>query len=610
MMGKIHLITESIKDLQNDFIGIFFNPEFFLIQTLFLFYVLMLFYVMFGVGRVVNRVFFEKHYDKRLSHFVSFALGYSLISTAIFVLGLFGHLTTNNVAILVTVLFVITIYSFLKWPINLSLRTVGKFNWIKFFSAIFLIIALLRLIPPQTAGDPLDYHLRFPRIYLDAHTIMIPALGDESYTTVPHLPELYYILTQIVSNGSMTHVIHFGFFVMIFFLLYKVNLFKLASSNIGPLSALMFASAPLMIQLGTQAFSDFPALLCFILSAEILLVSKLNKRNLILSGLLLGVALASKIWILYYYPFVVIFLYILLRKKPSVEKVKNISIFLASSMLVVLPWYFRAIVLVGNPFYVNTSQGQNTQTYSHIEMLIRNFTVAGFSEKFNLTFEYGVFIYLGIIVSFVLLKKLKIFQNKKYFLLLLLLILPVIFFPIGLGRGRYSLPYMLLSFQVAGFGLSYLLRTFIFRVAIIILFLCLALYYLMNTLIILPYGFGWANGDLFLRRNLAKDYASYYDFNGQFTRNINKNETVTNYGVYEMYYADFKYKNVFYFINQDTHIFLLPNEIKKLLVRGGDFKWMCEYLEIKNCSDYSVKLITKDLRTKQYLYNIKYDKSR
>ncbi len=607
-MEKLQLILKSIADLKTDYIGLFFDPEFFIRQTLYLMYVLILFYVMYGVGRVLNRLFFDKAYDKRLFHFISFALGYSLISTAIFIIGLLSLLTTINIFLLLFFLFLVSLWSLRKWPIKLKPTIVGKMDWTKRLSIVFLIIALLRLIPPQTAGDPLDYHLRFPRIYLENNSIMIPALGDESYTTVPHLPELFYILTQVVSNGLMTHVVHFGFFLLIFLLLYKVDFLDNINGKIGGLSALLFASAPLMLQLGTQAFSDFPALFCFLLSIGILLTSKPNKRTLILSGILLGISLASKIWILYYYPFAVLFVFLLFRKQTLLKRIEKTSIFVMTSVLVVLPWYVRAIFLVGDPFYVNTSQGQNTQTYSHTAMVIRNFTVEGFSEKFNFTLEYGIFIYAGILFV-LLLRKVEFRRNKKFYLLYLLLLLPVVFFPIGLGRGRYSLPYMLLTYQIAASGLFLVVKNYFLKICVITIFICMAVYYLMNTLIILPYGLGWANKDNFLRENLAKDHASYYDFNGQFTRNIDKNETVTNYGVYELYYADFKYKNVFYFLNQDTNMFVLPKYIKKLLIRGGDFNWLCKYLNIKNCSDYRVEIITSDLRTKQYLYNIKYEPS-
>lgn len=604
-MEKLRLILESVNDLQKDFIGVFLDPEFFLRQTLFLIYVLLLFYIMYGTGRILAKLFFEKNYDSRLSHFINFALGYSFISILIFIVGLIGLLTELNMILLVGVLTIVSIWSFKRWPVKFQLTIDKNRNWIKILSFVFITIAFLRLVPPQTAGDPLDYHLRFPRIYLENHTLMIPALGDESYTTVPHLPELFYILTQVVSNGLMTHVVHFGFFILIFFLLYRVNLLDKNDNKKSALAALMFVSAPLMIQLGTQAFSDFPALYCFSLSVVLLLTSKIQKTNIILSGVLLGVALASKIWILFYYPFAVLFLILLLKNNKLMDKAKKTLLFGLSSLIIVLPWYIRAIILVGNPLYINTSQGQNTQTYSHTEMFMKNFTLAGFSEKFNFTLEYGFFIVIGLLLLFFVKRK-EIFKYKKFFLLLILLMLPVLFFPLGFGRGRYSLPYMLLTYQLAAVGLIYFIKNYLFKIGLIILFACLALYYLFNTLVILPYGLGWANKDNFLRKNLAKDPASYYDFNGQFTRNIKKYETVTNYGVYELYYADFKYKNVFYFINQETHIFKLPSNISKLLVRGGDFDWLCKHLGITNCKDYTVTLITSDLRTKQYLYNIKY----
>ena len=130
-MEKLHLILESVTDLQKDFIGIFFDPEFFLRQTVFFLYVLLLFYVMYGSGRVVVRLFFDKSYDSRLTHFINFALGYSLLSNLMFILGLFGILTELNILIVLLFLTAISIWTFIKWPIRFYLQIPKKNNWLK-----------------------------------------------------------------------------------------------------------------------------------------------------------------------------------------------------------------------------------------------------------------------------------------------------------------------------------------------------------------------------------------------------------------------------------------------------------------------------------------------
>ena len=606
-MEKIHLIANSLHNLQTDFTGFSFRPELLIANVYFFLFVFLLFYILYGIGKITERVCFKDSYNPILSPFIKFALGFIIVATSFFMLGFASELTTTNALVLLFILLLISITEFINYPERIAIQEiVRKPNAIKLFSIVFILIAFLRLIPPQTAGDPLDYHLRFPRVYLNAHSMMIPPLGDESYTTVPHLPEMLYLLTQIVSNGWMSHVVHFGFFIMIFLLLYNVNIFYRKKKSLGPISGLMFISAPLLIQIGTQAFSDLPALFCFIVSCEILILSQYSTRSTILSGVLLGAALASKIWMLYYFPFVILFFALLLRDKGIGNKIKKTILFVISSLVVVLPWYIRGFLLAGNPFYLNVAQGQTSQSYSLLRSFLDNYTAKGFVQKFQFSFEFGFFMYLGILVFFLFLSKTKKQFEPKFYLLLFLIFIPAIIFPLTIGQGRYALPYMVLLYFPASLGLSMAIHKYYGKLIVFSLFTILAIYYLLNTLITLPYGLGWADKDSYLRRNLIMDPVSYYDFNGQFTKNLRSFETVANYGVSEMYYADFKYKNVFYFVDQSKHMLSFPVAIKKLLIRGGNFNWFCRIVQIKNCSDYQASLITRDLNAKQYLYNIKY----
>ncbi len=133
----------------------------------------------------------------------------------------------------------------------------------------------------------------------------------------------------------------------------------------------------------------------------------------------------------------------------------------------------------------------------------------------------------------------------------------------------------------------------------------MTVYYALNSLIILPYGLGWAHKESYIKRNLIKDVASYYDYNGKFANNISPTETIVTFGMSEFYYADFRYKNLYYFYDQKRKQLNLPSSVKKLLVRGGDYAWICGKVGISNCNEYEVKVITSDASANQFLYNIR-----
>ena len=186
---------------------------------------------------------------------------------------------------------------------------------------IVISIGFFRLLPPAAAGDSIDYHVTFPRIYLFNHTMMLPPVGNESYSMVPHLPDLLYIFSELMSNGEAARYIHFGFFLVVFFLLWKVSFFAKNHVSAAQFTALLFISAPLMLHIGTASFSDFPAVLCLLLCLYLFTHEKLTIRSGMLCGLLLGGVLASKIWMFVYLPFFLLFCLVVVIQEQQVKKI-------------------------------------------------------------------------------------------------------------------------------------------------------------------------------------------------------------------------------------------------------------------------------------------------
>lgn len=606
-MQKIDLIREEINFLISDFGGFTVNINGALLKFIYFSLVFLFFLLMYLLGRIIVRNYF-KNINKKLKPFIEVSIGYIIFSTTVFLLGFFSILNNFFIILLVFVLAVIGFIDLFRYPLSFGfLNKLTRVNFYKILSLILVIIYLIRLLPPPVNGDGLDYHISFPRIYLYEKTIMIPPLGDESYTTVPHLPEMLFIVSEVISHGEMSRIIHFGFFILVFLLLYNYNPISSKYQKIGPISALIFATAPLVLHIGTSSFSDFPAMLCLMISGYLLTEKNYSKRLIILSGILMGGALASKIWVFVIFPFYVLFLVIMLKKIVKKPIFEYVLLFVASSLSIPLIWLVRSFILTGNIFYINENLGKNYAKLSLIKYIASPFNSNYLFNRFGSTFDFG-FVYLpGLVLFLAKIGSIKKSFNK-YLFLVSLLTFSALILPFSFSSGRYALPYMIPFFTVAAAGFAFYFHLRLIKAVFYFLICGMTAYYAFNSLLQVPYGFGWANQEAYIRRNLIKDPVSYYDFNGTFRRNISTGQVVLTYGMRGFAYANFIHRNIYYFMDQQTGKLILPvNKLNKLLIRGGDFNWMCIKEKISNCADYDITLLTHDANSGLFLYSIVYE---
>ena len=600
--------------LKNDFTGFSFHATDFFIKIFQFCFVIYLFLLMYILGRVIEKAAFSGLYSQQLQVFVRFTLGYILLASVIFLLGFFSVLNQFTIILLFCAGTIVGLIECFRNPLIISVdKKIFQFSILKYISVLLIFIAFIRLLLPEVAPDPLDYHLRFPRIYVYNHSIMVPALGDESYITIPQLPEMLFIPSEMLTHGKISGAINFGFFLIIFLLLYRVNIVYKKERLVGPISALLFAINPWVFSVAYSAYSDYPALLCIILSGYVLIEGKLSKKSTIVSGILMGGALASKLWVVFYFPFYFLFLFLLLKREKLLTRMKALFIFCASAAIVVFPWYFRAFLLTGNPFYYNVNQGQINPQYSLTKLILSqldpNYLIG---SKFAINLP-TIIAYIGIGLLLLAWHKIYRFGNRSYLLLFLLLLIPSLFLPTSFAVGRYALPYLVALYTVSAIAVAIYFHNAKFKVIVILIFFVVTSYYAFRALLVVPYGLGWANVDSYIHRSLITDDWAYYDFNHTFAKSINPNETVATYHMTELYYATFRYKNIYYFYNQQTHVLNIPtNQINKLLLRGGDFNWFCKTVGIINCKDYKVSVITKfssGSYSELILYKIKREKT-
>lgn len=607
MIGNI---TNNFILLKSDFTGISFNIIGVIGVVLNILFVLGLTLVFYSIGDKIRSYFFKVNEDK-LNSFINIALGYIVISTGVSILGVFSVLYKNILFVYLIVITLISLYPLSKMR-NLARMFLGLPNVLAVYAkndsfafwgtAIFVVIVFLRLIPPEIGEDAVGYHTSLPSLYLKTHSIIIdPKYSFNLVFPVPQLGEMSYVIAQSVSLKDASRYIHFAFYVLVVLLLFHIKSSKGMSHHLGFYAPLLFVTAPVVIQVSSRANADFQWLLCWILSIFLVTKERLTLRNITLSAFLFGGVLATKIWTITFTP--IFFIYLLLVNKDRIRGIRLGSFFLLFSFFAPLLWYIRSDFLTGNPFYPGFSGSGNSLTVSPVENI--GFNRLMFSLPTLITFS--PLFYFGILFLFTKYHYIKKFLNTKFLLFFILLFIEHVFL-VRYGFSRYLLILYSLAVLVVSTGFKNFLISQL-KFAFYFLYLAMFSYYFVNTILVLPYGFGWADKNKYLTRILSKDNSSYYDFDGLFGKWISKKDLVATYGIYGYYYADFSYMDVSAVFNGQNINFDLfrRKNISKLFIKGGDINWFCKTLKIDNCDKYNIELLaTYPPDSKKYnLYDVK-----
>lgn len=604
-------LINNYKFLQEDFLGISFNLSGILAVFVNIFFSIFLIVVIYLFGNKVRSLLFEK-YNGEFKHFISIGLGYIIFTTGIFILGIFSLLYPS--VILIYMLFAILIGIYPMHNIRYYIRIcVGIFKRICIeyksnkwaFVAIFLFvfIAFLRLIPPETGEDAISHHTSLPALYLRMHSVMVdPKLSSYIVIPVPQLGDMMHVVTQAFDIKDSSRHIHFVFYIIFLTLIYAVSVKNKLN---GYYSILLFLTAPVVIQVSSKANVDFQWLFCWILSIALITGKKLSKEELILSAIMFGGVLATKLWTIAFLPIFLIYLFFANRGK--LNALRKCLVFLLISLIAPLFWYCRSYILTGTPFYPVFSPvevnplGSGFSSFIGFSRDIYNYEVI---LKFSPIALAGMFLFLLYKYNF-----LKKIGNYNLLLLFALLGIEILFlrryfYPRYL-MGLYALFVILISLGIK----EVISKSVVNKIIIVCLYVIMFIYYFTNTLFTLPYGFGWADSNIYLTRILSRDNSSYYDFNHLFNKWITSKDLVATYGINGYYYANFHYIDAKYILDKQNMSLdlLMQNNITKLFIRGGDLSWFCNKLNLKNC-DYNNARLLVNYQTsseKYYLYSIK-----
>lgn len=607
-MNPLKSLADSYQLLTVDFTGITLHPfgatKFFL--NCFIVGGIIGIYYLFGDK--MRRLFFKE--SAEYSPYINIVLSYILVGTLIGILGFFSLLNPMILDSFYLLVILIAIF-----PINLNkkritdafikyskLAKLKKWSFVKSIVLFFILLSFIRLSIPEIEED--TYHTDMPVFYLSQHTTMLETRDPLHVIPFPQLAEMNYIFPVMIGEKDSARFLHFSFYLLIILLLFTYSSKK--EHSFARYAPLLFISAPVVLRYARAQYIDFYMVFCFLLSI-ILLQRKGTLKNCLLAGGIFGAALATKNWVLVYIPAILMYIIYLNRSAGIPDLLKKILIFFTSSFAVVGMWYLRSYLISGYPLfpifsqvidfdsgkiisgYSSSSFGFNTPMFALENLIV-------LSPLFFLAFIYCIFVFKNLYIKI-----------KQTPLLVFILFMTVVQLLVRIGYGRYLLVWYTCFTIIVSAGIALLIAKWkTAEYTFITGSMALSLYYIISSIFLLPYGFGWADQNKFLTRIEERNNNSYYDFNHLFDKEITKNDFVGIYGVYYYYYADFHYVDARYALSKTDRSFdqLRTYGITKLFIKDGDLRTFCAKLQLKHCQPQTAQLLASYRPNSSKVYNL------
>ncbi len=239
------------------------------------------------------------------------------------------------------------------------LKSLRLSPWGGALAAAFLAFGLVSLVgcfaPPTVAveWDSVAYHLADPKLYLQAHRIVF--LPWEDHSNFGFTAEMWYLYGLQVGGIPLAKLFHFACGVGSTLALYALGL-RLASPAAGKVSALMFASVPLVFWEAGTAYVDLAT--TFFTTLTLLALGQgaqaRDPRWLRLGAVLMGLTLSTKATALGTLGLLAAGVFVWQvrgLKQTPLRALRFAALWGGLALAVGSPWLMKSAVLTGNPFY-------------------------------------------------------------------------------------------------------------------------------------------------------------------------------------------------------------------------------------------------------------------
>jgi len=495
----------------------------------------------------------------------SLAVLIGIYSYIIFGLGILG-LIFKPIIILATIVWILVCFYCFRKPLANFLNTIkneSKFikiypkqliirikknkitSLLLFLLILQMLVNLIGVFGPEISFDALWYHLTLPTLYLLANSVFHIPGGLLYYSDMPKLTEMLYLGGLTFGSETIAKLIHFTFGVLVLISIYKIS-GKFLPKKYSLISALIFYSSLVVGWESIAAYVDLSRTFFELMTLWGFLnwIEKKNFRWLLISGLMLGLAIAAKlIAVESLIIFLGLFVYEAYLKKTEIRMlIKNYSVFTLTAIIVPLPWFIFSFLNTGNPFYpyfgklaVDSGQSFSIPNFSFI---LRDF----YNLFLNLSDPISP-LYL-ILLPLILISLRKSEFRIKLFAIYTFLAVLIWYLTLEARGGRFILPYLPIFSILASYSIYKLknrsLRIFLIITVILVVLSSISYRFLANSKYI-PVILGKETKSQFLTKNLNFSFGDFYDIDGYFQKNIKPSDKVLLYGFHNLYYVNFPF---------------------------------------------------------------------
>ena len=296
---------------------------------------------------------------------LGFGLGLGLLAALMLALGLIGGL--SRPLGVVPLLALLALGARQHGPMASELRDwivgIRGAGWVWLLAVLFAAFGLVSFVgcfaPPTTSleWDSIAYHLADPKMYLQAHRLVyLPWEDHSNFAFTTEMWYLYGLLLGGVNNGvPLAKLFHFACGAGTCLAIYALGA-RLLTPTVGKLSALLFASTPIVFWEAGTAYVDLAT--AFYTTLTLLALGQgitlRDGRWLRLSAVLMGLTLSTKATALGTLSLLAIGLLAWrLRglKETSWAALKSTVLWSLLALVVGSPWLIKSAILTGNPVY-------------------------------------------------------------------------------------------------------------------------------------------------------------------------------------------------------------------------------------------------------------------
>ncbi len=276
-----------------------------------------------------------------------FGLGFGAFGLLVLLLGLVGLLQTAVILPLIILLTLTGLPQLLK--LRLDLRKKRPSRPISLYLTIAIGMALILAFMPPTNWDGLFYHLKGPKLYLEAGRIYggvnIPHLN------FPSLFQMWFLLGMGIRSDVVAQLIHFLFLIPLSGIVYLLATEHLGLDD-GWTAVLFLLATPMILTVAAWTYNDLG--LAFFSAGTVAAFLRWQKDNnlrwLTMTGIFAGLAMSMK-YTSFVTPLALGLILLWQYRHDWRTGVKPVLLFGITAVSVLSPWLIKNLIFTGNPVY-------------------------------------------------------------------------------------------------------------------------------------------------------------------------------------------------------------------------------------------------------------------